>query len=347
MTAKGDLVESVQEFLGAQKRALAAADDVASLEVWRTAVFGRSGRINQLRREIGALPAADRPAVGRLVQATAEELTALYEQRRETVHADELAARLVREARDITFPARHRTVGGYHPVTLALRSICRIFEEMGFAIFESPHVELDELNFQLLNIPADHPARDMQDTFYASDGVVLRTHTSAGQIRAMRSRAPEPCQVILPGMCYRKEDITPRSDVQFHQIEGLFVGPGVRFSDLKGVLRRYARLAYGEDQDIRLRGSYFPFTEPSVEVDVKCTLCQGSGCRVCKHSGWLELLGAGLVHPTVLANGGYDPDKVQGFAFGMGIERAILLQHGIEDIRLFYQNDARLLSQFH
>jgi phenylalanyl-tRNA synthetase alpha chain len=217
---------------------------------------------------------------------------------------------------------------------------------MGFSTFESRHTELDEYNFELLNMPPEHPARDMQDTFYLSDRTVLRTHTSAGQVRAMRLYAPEPVRVILPGLCYRHENITTRSEIQFHQIEGLMVGKTVRLSDLKGVLLRFARQAFGKDQRIRMRGSYFPFTEPSVEVDIRCTLCAGRGCRVCKHSGWLELLGAGLVHPVVLQNGGYDPQRVRGIAFGMGIERMVMLQYGIDDIRHFFQNDLRFLRQF-
>jgi phenylalanyl-tRNA synthetase alpha chain len=231
-------------------------------------------------------------------------------------------------------------------VTLALREVVGVFEQMGFVVYESPHVELDELNFELLNMPPDHPARDMQDTFYVSDDVVLRTHTSAGQVRAMRQLCPGPVRVILPGLCYRHENITPRSEIQFHQIEGLLVGPEVRLSDLKGVLLKFARALFGPNQAIRMRGSYFPFTEPSCEVDIRCTLCDGKGCRVCKQSGWLELLGAGLVHPVVLRNGGYDPTKVRGIAFGMGIERLVLLRHGIDDIRLIFQNDLRFLRQF-
>ena len=227
-----------------------------------------------------------------------------------------------------------------------LREVERVFQEMGFSTFESPHAELDEFNFELLNMPPDHPARDMQDTFYLSERTVLRTHTSAGQVRAMRAYAPRPVRVILPGLCYRHENITTRSEIQFHQVEGLMVGPSVRLSDLKGVLLRFARQVFGRDQRIRLRGSYFPFTEPSVEVDIRCTLCGGRGCRGWNNRGWLELLGAGLVHPVVLQNGGYDPSAVRGIAFGMGIERMVMLLHGSGGIRHFFQNDLRFLRQF-
>ncbi len=213
-------------------------------------------------------------------------------------------------------------------------------------MFDSPHVESDENNFQHLNMPPDHPARDMQDTFFVEGGGVMRTHTSPGQIRAMQAFKPEPLRVIVPGLCYRYEDINPRKDIQFHQVEGLMIGPSVRLSDLKGLLLTFARRIFGPDQAIRTRGSYFPFTEPSLEVDIRCTLCQGKGCRVCKMSGWLELLGAGLMHPHVLRAGGYDPDKVQGVAFGLGVARILLLRHQLDDIRSLFQNDLRLLEQF-
>jgi phenylalanyl-tRNA synthetase alpha chain len=218
---------------------------------------------------------------------------------------------------------------------------------MGFEIYQTREVETDEMNFQLLNIPPDHPAREMQSTFYTTTpGVILRTHTSPGQIRVMRERCPEPIRVILPGKCYRYEQITPRYDVQFTQVEGLAVGRNIRMSDLKGVLTEFARQMFGPETAVKLRGSYFPFTEPSVELDIRCILCEGRGCRVCKDTGWLEILGAGMVHPTVLRNGGYDPKEYTGFAFGMGPERIAMLKHRIEDIRLFLGNDLRFLEQF-
>ena len=340
--AAGELHNLVKTLL----TSLESVDDEAGLEDWYRAHLGRSGEVAKLKKEIGRAPPEQRRALGQQVNRSAAELEAAFRARKETLEDDRLARELAAVRVDPTLPARPRRTGGYHPVTSTLRELCRIFEGMGFSVFDSPHVESDENNFQLLNIPKHHPARDMQDTFYVSEEVVLRTHTSPGQIRAMRQFAPAPCRVILPGLCYRNEDVTPRSEMQFHQIEGLLVGPAVSFSDLSGILLRFARLAYGDNHQIRLRGSYFPFTEPSVEVDINCTLCLGAGCRLCKHSGWLELLGAGLVHPVVLENGGYDPSRIRGIAFGMGIERNILLRHKIEDIRYFFENDLRFLRQF-
>ncbi len=228
-----------------------------------------------------------------------------------------------------------------------MRRIERIFGDMGFQTYRSPDVVTDELNFGDLNMPPDHPARDMQDTFYTTDpGVVLRTHTSGGQILAMREQHPAPVRVILPGMCYRNEQITSRSEIQFHQIEGLAVGPAITFADLKGTLTEFARRLFGEGRGARFRASYFPFTEPSAEMDIACFLCDGEGCQLCKDTGWLEILGCGMVHPTVLRNGGYDPDEWSGFAFGMGPERIAMLRHGIRDIRYFWSNDLRFLHQF-
>jgi phenylalanyl-tRNA synthetase alpha chain len=326
--------------------ALTTVRDEQALEAWYRKHLAPSGAMNAWRKRIGSQPAEQRKEFGARVNTAANELKAAFDARKQLVAELELERQIASQSLDVTLPARALLKGGYHPVTQAIREVEKVFHEMGFLTFESPHAEYDEFNFELLNMPPEHPARDMQDTFYLSDRTVLRTHTSAGQVRAMRLYAPDPVRVILPGLCYRNENITPRSEIQFHQIEGLMVGKTVRLSDLKGVLLRFARTMFGREQRIRLRGSYFPFTEPSVEVDIRCTLCGGSGCRVCKHSGWLELLGAGLVHPVVLRNGGYDPKSVRGIAFGMGIERMVLLLHGIDDIRHFFQNDLRFLQQF-
>jgi len=226
-----------------------------------------------------------------------------------------------------------------------MRRVCQILTEMGFQIFQSREVETDDFNFTLLNTPPHHPARDMQDTFYVSEDVVLRTHTSPGQIHAMRAFAPEPLRIILPGTTYRNEKITARSEIQFTQVEGLAVGRGITMADLKGTVEGFARRLYGPDRAVRFRASYFPFTEPSAEVDVSCMLCDGRGCPVCKQAGWLEIMGCGMVHPTVLANGGYDPDAFTGFAFGGGVERVAMLRYGIDDIRHFWANDLRVLEQ--
>ena len=247
---------------------------------------------------------------------------------------------------DVSLPARPQRRGGLHPSAQAVREVVDVFAQLGFSVFESPHVETDFYNFEAANMPPHHPARDMQDTFFTTDGHVLRTHTTAGQVRAMRTLGPGPLRVVLPGLCYRNEDITTRSEMQFHQIEGLLVGPNVRMSDLKGVLMAYAKALFGASGEVRMRGSYFPFTEPSVEVDIGCTLCGGAGCRVCKYTGWLEIAGAGQVHPVVLAHGGYDPSENRGIAFGLGTERTLMLRHGIDDIRHFFRNDTRFLSHF-
>ncbi len=327
-------------------RQVAVLADAAALEGWRQDVLGRSGEIPALKRAIGGLPATERADYGAAVNRLASDLQAAFEARAEALERAGAEAQLRAGAIDVTLPASGRRHGGVHPVSGVLDEICTILEGLGFETFETPEVELDAFNFQLLNMPLDHPARDMQDTFYAAPDVVLRTHTSPGQIRAMRRAFPEPCRVVLPGRCFRNEDITTRSEIQFHQVEGMAIGPDIRMSDLKGVLLAFVRRFFGSDQEIRLRASYFPFTEPSVEVDVRCTLCRGAGCRLCKHSGWLEVLGAGLMHPVVLKNGGYDPERTRGFAFGMGVERLLMLRHGVEDIRQLFQDDLRFLQQF-
>ncbi len=325
---------------------LSSVGDEKELEGWYRRHLAPSGSMTRWRKSIGSQPAEQRKAFGAAVNTAASELTKAFEAQKQRVIELELARTIQSQSVDVTLPSRALETAGYHPATQMIREVERVFHELGFVTFESPHAELDEYNFELLNMPPSHPARDMQDTFYLSERTLLRTHTSAGQIRAMRVYAPRPIRVVLPGLCYRNENITTRSEIQFHQVEGLMVGPSVRLSDLKGLLLRFARRVFGPDQRIRMRGSYFPFTEPSVEVDIRCTLCAGNGCRVCKHSGWLELLGAGLVHPTVLRNGGYDPNEVRGIAFGMGIERMLMLLYGIGDIRHFFQNDLRFLSQF-
>jgi phenylalanyl-tRNA synthetase alpha chain len=344
---------------------LRAVVDAAGLERWYRAQLSASGAVSALRKGIGQLPLEARKPYGAAINALSTALTSAFEARKAQIEAEALDARLQAERVDLTLPPRRPRVGRLHPLRSTLREINAAFQSMGFAVYDSPHVETDEYNFQLLNIPPHHPARDMQDTFYvASDGLagdgaldadgapvqrVLRTHTSAGQIRAMRALGAggtAPVRVILPGVCYRNEDITTRSEVQFTQIEGLMVGRDVRLSDLKGILLQFARLIFGGEQAVRMRGSYFPFTEPSVEVDLRCALCGGAGCRVCKYSGWLELLGAGLVHPTVLRNGGYDPETHRGVAFGVGLPRLVMLRHGVDDIRHFYRNDLRFLQTF-
>jgi phenylalanyl-tRNA synthetase alpha chain len=303
---------------------------------------------------LGTLSREERPAYGQAANEVKQALEAAFDVRQEALKAAALAAELAGGAIDVTLPGRPSALGHLHISTQTLRQIYAIFAEMGFQVYDGPDVETDEYNFGLLNIPPYHPARDMWDTFWVSQNpdagradpsLVMRTHTSPGQIRAMREYCPEPIRVILPGKCYRFEQITARSEHQFYQVEGLAVGKGIRLTDLTGTLHQFARRMYGAGRRLRVRGSYFPFTEPSIEADMDCILCNGKGCGVCKYSGWLEIAGAGMVHPVVLRNGGYDPDVYSGFAFGMGVERPAMLKYDIKDIRYFYGNDLRFLEQ--
>jgi phenylalanyl-tRNA synthetase alpha chain len=297
-------------------------------------------------RGIGKLSPEQRPLVGQVSNEVKTALEEGFEARVAALKQAQFASMLAQQRIDVTLPGVPTGLGRIHPSTQTLREIAAIFSDMGFQIFDSREVESDLYNFELLNMPPYHPARDMWDTFYINERVVLRTHTSPGQIRAMRAYHPEPIRVILPGMCYRYEAITARSEIMFHQVEGLAVGTNITMADLKGVLVNFARRMFGADRQVRFRCSHFPFTEPSVEVDMDCIVCGGEGCTICKHSGWLEILGAGMVHPQVLRNGGYDPEVFSGFAFGMGPERITMLKYGIDDIRYFFSNDLRFLEQF-
>ncbi|MBN1123211.1 MAG: phenylalanine--tRNA ligase subunit alpha [Anaerolineae bacterium] len=321
--------------------------DAESLRQLKNAVIGKKGEITTIKRSIGQLAPEDRPAVGQLANEIAQELESAFAEREELVKAHEMAQSLEEGEIDVTLPGRPVARGRLHPTTRMLRDIYDIWADMGFQVYRSRDVEDDDTNFTLLNIPPHHPARDMWDTFYTTDeGVILRTHTSPGQIRAMRDYAPEPIRVILPGMCYRYEQISARSEVQFNQLEGLAIGKNIRMTDLKGTIAEFARRMYGAERKVRYRCSHFPFTEPSMEVDVECVLCDGEGCGVCKYTGWLEICGSGMVHPVVLKNGGYDPAVYSGFAFGFGPERMAMLRYGIQDIRYFWGNDLRFLEQF-
>ncbi len=333
---------------------LAGASTTDALESWEDAYLGRKGKITQQARMVGQMPREDRPTFGRRVNEIKQLLQQAYEARLEEIRHAELSARLEVEVLDVTLPGRPVVPGHLHLTTQTLRRLYEIFGKMGFEVYEAPDVELEAYNFDLLNIPEYHPARDMWDTFWVKGTAgqdernrrLLRTHTSPGQIRVMRERYPEPIRVVLPGKCYRYEQITVRSEHQFYQLEGLAVGRGITMTDLIGTMTQFSHLYYGADREIRIRSSYFPFTEPSVEVDTQCILCEGEGCAVCKYTGWLEIAGAGMVHPVVLENGGYDPDIWSGFAFGPGVERPAMQRHGVEDIRLFYGNDLRFLRQF-
>jgi phenylalanyl-tRNA synthetase alpha chain len=321
-----------------------------ALHEWEIEYLGKKGSITQMLRSTGQLPAEERASFGKRANEIKNLLSEAHGQREMLIHEQELARSLEEGEVDVTLPGRTKAVGGLHPSTQTLRKFYSIWADMGFQVYRSRDVEDDDTNFTLLNIPPYHPARDMQDTFYTTTpNVILRTHTSPGQIRAMRElggNGSQPIRVILPGMCYRYEQITARSEVQFNQVEGLAVGRNIRMSDLKGTITEFARRMFGANAQVRFRASYFPFTEPSMEVDVECFLCGGKGCRVCKYAGWLEIAGSGMVHPTVLQNGGYDPTVWSGFAFGMGPERTTMLMHGINDIRYFWGNDLRFLEQF-
>jgi phenylalanyl-tRNA synthetase alpha chain len=333
------------------ERELAAATTLEALVQWKSTYLGKSGELTRVSRNLGTLPPEERPAVGKQVNALRQRLDAAFASAEERVKTAVREAALSEERVDVTLPGRAPEMGRVHLVNQVLRKVTTIFAEMGFQVWESREVELDEYNFGLLNFPPDHPARDMQDTFYldmppGAPRVLLRTHTSPGQIHAMRRYAPRPLRVLLPGKCYRNEQLTARSEIMFHQFEFLAVGSNITLGDLKGTLDNFAVRMYGAGTKVRLRASYFPFTEPSAEMDVTCLLCGGKGCRVCKYTGWLEIGGCGMVHPNVLRNGGYDPEKYSGFAGGFGPERIALLRYGIDDIRWFNSGDVRFLEQF-
>ncbi len=327
--------------------ALRAIDAKDALENWRVAYLGKKSPLMTILGDLLKLSREERPAVGKRGNEVKRNLEAAFADRAEAMRQAELQHSLTAGALDVTLPGRPIPRGRLHPHTLILREMYAIWAEMGFQVYRARDVETDEYNFELLNIPQHHPARDMWDTFYTmTPGVILRTHTSPGQIHAMREYCPQPIRVILPGMCYRYEQISASKGIQFLQMEGLAVGKNIRLGDLLGTMSEFNRRIFGPERKSRFRASYFPFTEPSVEVDVSCANCGGSGCGVCKHTGWLEIAGAGMVHPTVLKNGGYDPAVYSGFAFGLGPERIAMLKWGISDIRYFWSDDLRFLEQF-
>jgi phenylalanyl-tRNA synthetase alpha chain len=327
--------------------ALADVQDEAALQAWKTAHLGRSAAVMQVFSRLGQVEKELRGQVGQRANQVKQTLEAALAEKDAVVRAAALERKLAAEKLDVTLPGRKPDYGRLHPSTLALDEICRNLGEMGFQIYRSPEVESEEYNFELLNIPAHHPARDMWDTFHTTQpGVILRTHTSPGQIRAMRENAPKPIRMILPGMVYRYEQTDASHESQFNQVELIAVGPGITFGDLKGTIEDLAHRMFGPDVHIRLRPSYFPFTEPSAEIDMECFICGGKGCAVCKGGGWLEIGGCGMIHPVVLQNGGYDPTQFSGFAAGLGPERIAMLKYHIEDIRLFWGNDVRFLEQF-
>ena len=345
------IVEQLEILEAEAKTALAEVADLAALADWKSAYIGKQGALTKVLRGMGAVPAEERPAVGRQVNTLRDTLDGAFAEAEARLKLAAQAVELAGERIDVSLPGRQPSLGHVHLTNTVLRQVIEIFAEMGFHVTESPEVEYDEMNFGLLNFADDHPARDMQDTFYVdmtegAPSVLLRTHTSPGQVHAMRQHAPNPLRILLPGKVYRNEQITARSEMMFHQFEFLAIGEQITLADLKGTLAFFAERMYGPETKVRLRPSYFPFTEPSAEMDVSCFLCQGKGCRICKHTGWLEIGGCGMVHPNVLRNGGYDPERFSGFAGGFGPERIAMLKYGIDDIRWFYSGDIRFVEQF-
>jgi phenylalanyl-tRNA synthetase alpha chain len=332
-------------------RALAAinkADDPDELASVESAFLGRKGELRTLLGSIGQLPGEDRPKVGALANPIREELEVSFAARRARLSEIALDVRMAREKTDVTLPGRTLPRGSLHPLIETQREIARVFGQFGFVVYESPEVETEELNFELLNIPADHPARDLWDTLYVAGTdhqQLLRTHTSPGQIRIMREYQP-PIRAILPGRCFRYENVSADRNFEFFQVEGLMIDEGTSMATLRGLLDEFAHAMFGADKRTRFRPGYYPFTEPSVAFDVSCLVCGGVGCPSCKKTGWVTILGAGMVHPAVLRNGGLDPERFQGFAFGMGVDRIAGLRHGVPDIRAFFDNDLRFLESF-
>ena len=315
------------------------------LEDFRVRVMGKKGPLTELLRGMGSLPAEERPKMGQLVNELRATLEAALKERESAVQAALKEKRVREERLDITLPGKKAEAGGLHPLNIVLADLIDIFQSMGFDIVDGPEVETDHYCFEALNLPQDHPARDMQDTFYITDNILLRTQTSAAQVRIMEQRKP-PIRIICPGRVYRADEVDATHSPVFHQVEGLVVDKGVTMCDLKGVLEQFAHEIYGPETKVRFRPSFFPFTEPSAEVDVTCSACGGKGCRVCKGEGWIEILGAGMVHPNVLRDCGIDPEIYSGFAFGIGLDRLTTTRYKISDIRLLFENDRRFLGQF-
>ncbi|MDE2089196.1 MAG: phenylalanine--tRNA ligase subunit alpha [Gammaproteobacteria bacterium] len=337
----------MQELAELVRRAAKEIDevaDLAALDHLRVHYLGKRGVLTERLKRLGELCADERPLAGKAVNEAKQRLAGLIEARSAELLNAQLDARLAKEALDVTLPGRGQRNGGLHPVTRMMQRIERLFSSIGFEIAAGPEIEDDYHNFEALNIPAHHPARDMHDTFYFPNGLLLRTHTSPIQVRVMRRGRP-PFRIIAPGRVYRCDSDVTHTPM-FHQVEGLLVDEGVSFADLKGTLSDFLQRVFERDLRIRFRPSYFPFTEPSAEVDIECVICGGTGCRVCKQSGWLEVLGCGMVHPQVLANVGVDNERYTGYAFGMGVERLAMLRYGVNDLRLFFENDLRFLRQF-
>lgn len=337
--------ETLKNITASAKAAVEACKNETEIENLRVQYLGKKGELTAILKQMGSLSPEERPKMGALVNEAKQELEELISAKREQLKNAAREEQLKAETIDITMPAKEIKPGKLHPLNTVLDDMINIFQSMGFDVVDGPEIETDHYNFECLNVPADHPARDMQDTFYLSENLLLRTQTSAAQIRTMETRKP-PIRVICPGRVFRADEVDATHSPVFHQIEGLVVDKGVTMCDLKGVLEEFAHEIYGKDTKVKFRPSFFPFTEPSVEVDVTCSECGGDGCRVCKGSGWIEILGAGMVHPNVLRSCGIDPEEYSGFAFGIGLDRLTTTRYKISDIRLLFENDKRFLEQF-
>ena len=337
--------QKLEEIRVAAKTALAAAEDAKAVDELRVRYLGKKGEITAILKQMGSLSAEERPKMGQLANEVRADIEKAVAEALTEMNAKALKLRLEKETLDVSIPGKTDEVGSLHPLNSTLNKLIDIFKSMGFDVVDGPEIETDYYNFEALNVPADHPARDMQDTFYLTENMLLRTQTSATQIRTMEKRTP-PIRMICPGRVYRSDDVDATHSPVFHQVEGLVVDKGITMCDLKGTLETMAKEIYGSDTKVKFRPSFFPFTEPSVEVDVSCSECGGKGCRVCKGSGWIEILGAGMVHPKVLEGCGIDPNEYSGFAFGIGLDRLTTTRHKISDIRLLFENDLRFLKQF-
>ena len=337
--------ETLNSISTAAKEAIAAAADETQIEEIRVRYLGKKGELTAILKQMGSLSPEERPKMGALVNEAKQELEVLIGEKKEELKSAAQEAKLLAETIDITMPAKELKAGRLHPLNTVLDDMINIFQSMGFDVVDGPEVETDHYNFECLNVPADHPARDMQDTFYLAENILLRTQTSAAQIRTMETRKP-PIKVICPGRVFRADEVDATHSPVFHQIEGLVVDKGITMCDLKGILEEFAHEIYGSETKVKFRPSFFPFTEPSVEVDVTCSECGGKGCRVCKGDGWIEILGAGMVHPNVLRSCGIDPEEYSGFAFVVGLDRLTTTRYNISESRLVLENDKRFLDQF-
>jgi len=337
--------QKLEEIRAAAKEALENATDSKSIDEIRVKFLGKKGELTSILKQMGGLSSEERPIIGQLANEIRNDIEDVLVKAIKTAGEKATELKLKAETVDITMPGKPTDIGGLHPLNIVLNDMIDIFQSMGFDVVDGPEVETEHYNFEALNVPADHPARDMQDTFYLAENLLLRTQTSSAQIRTMESKKP-PIKIICPGRVFRADEVDATHSPVFHQVEGLVVDKGITMCDLKGVLEQFAHEIYGPETKVKFRPSFFPFTEPSVEVDVSCSECGGEGCRVCKGSGWIEILGAGMVHPNVLRSCGIDPDVYSGFAFGIGLDRLAITRYKINDIRLLFENDLRFLEQF-